>query len=220
MEKHYDFNFMQFAHKIMGIIIDNNLNEPYYKTNNIEEMAQTECLTRFAFYNANMPDIRNKNFFEYLEEFYNSNKEIATEFIKWPTTKNKNNIRFHVGDRIKYNNETYFVDRISPCGTYINAHPTNTDFVDAFRNHERIRIESKDWNAIVIRPYSKDEMKAFDKVIARDNDNYWKCATFSHHTDNNQFVTSALTTTECVPYNEYTEYLIGQNVDYNGFFKT
>ena len=219
MEKHHDFNFLRFAYKIIGLVINKNLNGGYYKTNNIEEMVKTECLNRFAFCDANIPDIRNKDFFGYLEVFYKSNKEIAAEFVRYPTAESSNNTKFHVGDRITYNGETYFVDRIPPCGTYINAHPTSIDFTDAFGTDKRISIKKKNWDAIELKPYSKDEMKVFDKVVVRGDDGYWVCATFSHNTDDGKFVTDAAVANECLPFNEYTEYLIGQNIDYNGFFK-
>ena len=157
--------------------------------------------------------------FGYLEAFYKSNKEIAAEFVRYPTAESSNNTKFHVGDRITYNGETYFVDRIPPCGTYINAHPTSIDFTDAFGTDKRISIKKKNWDAIELKPYSKDEMKVFDKVVVRGDDGYWVCATFSHNTDDGKFVTDAAVANECLPFNEYTEYLIGQNIDYNGFFK-
>ena len=58
--------------------------------------------------------------------------------------------------------------------------------------------------------------KPFEKVLVRDDPGYdqdhWRCNFFSH-VDNDWFVTTGGEWSQCIPYNEETQHLVGTNYD-------
>lgn len=86
-----------------------------------------------------------------------------------------------------------------------------------FKDGECIIFPSKDnrdWDTWETK--KSCSFKPFDKVLVRDDPDYdqdhWRCDFFSH-IDNNCFVASGGEWSECIPYNEETQHLVGTNQD-------
>ena len=77
--------------------------------------------------------------------------------------------------------------------------------------------DQRDWSKFTALWCKKEKfdpktLKAFDKVLARDDsDTEWYAALFSHIVDgsNYNYVASAIYFKYCIPYNEDTKYLVG-----------
>ena len=69
-----------------------------------------------------------------------------------------------------------------------------------------------------------EELKPFDKVLARDNDNNeWGCEFYSHYRTNipyHKHVCSSGSYHQCIPYNDETEHLVGKTSDCPEYYKT
>lgn len=77
--------------------------------------------------------------------------------------------------------------------------------------------------------FTVEDLKPFDKVLARTfNYSEWKVDFFSHfktvidinHREINVYVCMTGEKSECIPYNQETEYLLGTTKEYQGKYKT
>ena len=70
------------------------------------------------------------------------------------------------------------------------------------------------------QPIQNSFFKPFDKVLVRNKGGIWHCMLFSHQ-KNNYYFAGGRYWHECVPYNKYTEHLIGsiENFDINSIRK-
>lgn len=82
-------------------------------------------------------------------------------------------------------------------------------------NLTQFRFASADdiklWNE---QPIQNSYFKAFDKVLVRNKGGMWHCMLFSHQ-KNNYYFAGGRYWNECVPYNKYTEHLIGISEDFD-----
>lgn len=87
--------------------------------------------------------------------------------------------------------------------------------------------DQRDWSKFTA-PWIKKErfdpktLKAFDKVLVRDNkDGKWTCSFFSHMIDDNGFPYSTVgfVYSYCIPYNEETKHLVGTNDEAPEFYR-
>jgi hypothetical protein len=85
---------------------------------------------------------------------------------------------------------------------------------------QKIKEEGYQWDAEkkelrkIIKPhYDISNFKPFDKVLVRDaDDGKWRCNWFSHYSGEGgvyRFVTTKCGYVQCIPFNEYTEHLLG-----------
>ena len=94
---------------------------------------------------------------------------------------------------------------------------------------ERIKKEGYKWNPETfnlekIEKFNINTLKPFDKVLVRYSDDHtWTCNLFSHYVDNNIYYKyRCLETgyTQCIPYNDDTEHLVGTKKDCPEYYKT
>lgn len=64
------------------------------------------------------------------------------------------------------------------------------------------------------QPIQNSYFKPFDKVLVRNKGGMWHCLLFSHQ-KNNYYFAGGKYWYECVPYNKYTEYLIGSTEQFD-----
>ncbi len=76
--------------------------------------------------------------------------------------------------------------------------------------------EQRDWSKFTAPWYKKDKfdpktLKPFDKVLVRDEGEYWDCDFFSYISNRNihPYVTIASCYDFCIPYNDDTKHLVG-----------
>lgn len=87
--------------------------------------------------------------------------------------------------------------------------------------------DQRDWSKFTTPWYKKGRfdpktLKAFDKVLVRDNkDGKWTCSFFSHMIDDNGFPYSTVgfVYSYCIPYNEETKHLVGTNDEAPEFYR-
>ena len=76
--------------------------------------------------------------------------------------------------------------------------------------------DCRDWSKFTAPWYKKDKfdpktLKPFDKVLVRDEGEYWDCDFFSYISNRNihPYVTIASCYDFCIPYNDDTKHLVG-----------
>ena len=74
--------------------------------------------------------------------------------------------------------------------------------------------EQRDWSQFKPKQpkFDPNTLKPFDKVLARDSDEFrWKCAFYSHQRNDcsYKFVTTDSFYEYCIPYNDDTKHLVG-----------
>ena len=76
--------------------------------------------------------------------------------------------------------------------------------------------EERDWSKFKPKKAKFDPktLKAFDRVLVRDSDEFlWKCALYSHTFENERcsykYVTLECSYEFCIPYNDDTKHLVG-----------
>ena len=73
----------------------------------------------------------------------------------------------------------------------------------------------RDWSKFKYKKpkFDPKTLKPFDKVLVRDSDeNWWRCAIFSHKRENDKFtfyITADTVYKYCIPYNNDTKHLVG-----------
>lgn len=78
------------------------------------------------------------------------------------------------------------------------------------------------WDEPLIEMFDRNELKPFDKVLARyDSKSSWECTFFSHIIDkvNPTTVCNGMHFNHCIPYNEETKHLIGTANDCPKYYK-
>lgn len=81
--------------------------------------------------------------------------------------------------------------------------------------------ENRDW--ATFSKFDINELKPFDKVLVRDTDyNNWRCSFFDGISgiSNFKFRTTSSINTQCIPYNDETEHLVGTDKDCPEYYKT
>lgn len=93
---------------------------------------------------------------------------------------------------------------------------------------DAIKANGYRWNAETktlerINKFDITTLKAFDKVLTRDNDNmYWAADIYSHHLGkdkNYQFLCISVSVKQCIPYEE-NKHLLGTTNDCDEYYKT
>ena len=83
--------------------------------------------------------------------------------------------------------------------------------------------EQRDWSKFKPKQpkFDPKTLQPFDKVLVRDENNYWRCNFFSHITNHKFFpyTTVGDTYSHCIPYNDDTKHLIGTNEEAPEFYK-
>ena len=88
--------------------------------------------------------------------------------------------------------------------------------------------DQRDWSKFVrfwdkpkVEKFDPKTLQPFDKVLVRDEDNYWTAALFSHIANGlvGRVCCSAFRWKQCIPYNEETKHLIGTSDDCPEFYK-
>lgn len=86
--------------------------------------------------------------------------------------------------------------------------------------------EQRDWSKVKYEPrkerFDPKTLKAFDKVLARDSDEYeWKIEIYSHKNNNNNYPYKCITYSykHCIPYNDETKHLVGTTDEAPEFYK-
>ena len=88
--------------------------------------------------------------------------------------------------------------------------------------------DQRDWSKFVrfwdkpkVERFDPKTLQPFDKVLVRDEDNYWTAALFSHIANGlvGRVCCSAFRWKQCIPYNEETKHLIGTSDDCPEFYK-
>ena len=86
--------------------------------------------------------------------------------------------------------------------------------------------EQRDWSKVKYEPrkerFDPKTLKAFDKVLARDSDEYeWKIEIYSHKNNNNNYPYKCITYSykHCIPYNDETKHLVGTTDDAPDYYK-
>ena len=75
--------------------------------------------------------------------------------------------------------------------------------------------KQRDWSKFKYKKpkFDPNNLQPFDKVLVRDSDeNWWRCALFSHKRENDNFTYYITTDTiykYCIPYNNDTKHLVG-----------
>ena len=73
--------------------------------------------------------------------------------------------------------------------------------------------EERDWSKFKYKKpkFDPKTLQPFDKVLVRDSDeNWWRCALFSHKRENDKFTFTTDTIYKyCIPYNNDTKHLVG-----------
>ena len=77
--------------------------------------------------------------------------------------------------------------------------------------------DQRDWRKFTAPWYKKDKfdpktLKPFDRVIVRNHDGEWRCATFSHIKDYDsdyRYDCCYMIYRYCIPYNDETKHLVG-----------
>ena len=77
------------------------------------------------------------------------------------------------------------------------------------------------WDKPKVEKFDPKTLQPFDKVLVRDEDNYWTAALFSHIANGlvGRVCCSAFRWKQCIPYNEETKHLIGTSDDCPEFYK-
>lgn len=72
-----------------------------------------------------------------------------------------------------------------------------------------------------VERFDPKTLQPFDKVLVRDEDNYWTAALFSHIANGlvGRVCCSAFRWKQCIPYNEETKHLVGTTEDCPEFYK-
>ena len=86
--------------------------------------------------------------------------------------------------------------------------------------------EQRDWSKVKYEPrkerFDPKTLKAFDKVLARDSDEYeWKIEIYSHKNNNNNYPYKCITYSykHCIPYNDETKHLVGTTDEAPEFYR-
>ena len=86
--------------------------------------------------------------------------------------------------------------------------------------------EQRDWSKVKYEPrkerFDPKTLKAFDKVLARDSDEYeWKIEIYSHKNNNNNYPYKCITYSykHCIPYNDETKHLVGTTDEAPNFYR-
>lgn len=118
--------------------------------------------------------------------------------------------KFKVGDKVKHKNLDiiYTIKEIATTLYY-------TDKQSIFFEHQ------DNWD--IIEKFDITTLKAFDKVLTRDNDKmYWSADIYSHHLGkdkNYQFRCISVSVKQCIPYEE-NKHLLGTTNDCDDYYKT
>ncbi len=86
--------------------------------------------------------------------------------------------------------------------------------------------DQRDWSKFKPEQHKKPKfdpknLQPFDKVLARDALEEWRCTFFSHirKNDNYPYVCIAYTYEYCIPYNDDTKHLVGTTKDAPEFYR-
>ena len=110
----------------------------------------------------------------------------------------------------------------------INADGTIT--IDEVTSPEIMLYPSREqryWSKFTAPWYKKERfdpktLKVFDKVLARDSDEYeWKIEIYSHKNNNNNYPYKCITYSykHCIPYNDETKHLVGTTEEAPEFYR-
>lgn len=87
--------------------------------------------------------------------------------------------------------------------------------------------EQRDWSKFTAPWYKKEKfdpktLKPFDRVIVRNHDGEWRCATFSHIKDYDsdyRYDCCYMIYKYCIPYNDDTKHLVGTTDDAPEYYR-
>lgn len=87
--------------------------------------------------------------------------------------------------------------------------------------------DCRDWSKFTAPWYKKEKfdpktLKSFDKVLVRDEGEYWDCDFFSYINNrhsHNPYVTIASCYEKCIPYNDDTKHLVGTTDEAPDYYK-
>lgn len=114
-------------------------------------------------------------------------------------------------------NNNYDLYKILPNSTIVEYGMDNTTDVLPISSIDLLEFRFASPNEIELyynKPIEKSHFKAFDKVLVRNKGGMWHCMLFSHQKNNHYFACGKYWD-ECIPYNKYTEYLIGISEDFD-----
>ena len=131
----------------------------------------------------------------------------------------------HVNHKSK---KVYVIPKILDTQIYINADGTLT--LGNFTSKEVMLYpsrEMRDWSKFKAPWYKKDKfdpktLKPFNRVLVRDEGEYWDCDFFSYISNRNihhPYVTIASCYDFCIPYNNDTKRLVGTTDEAPEYYK-